>query len=144
MRTIFLNPKKVERKWYLIDAENKILGKVATKAAEILRGKNKPYYTPHQEVGEYVVIINAEKVRLSGTKADKKVYYRHSGYPGGLTTESYSKVIVRKPTFPLEHALKGMLPNGRLGRKLFTNAKIYAGSAHPHAAQQPVVVEIED
>ena len=144
MRTVFVNPKKVERAWYLIDAENKILGKVAAKAADILRGKNKPYYTPHQEVGEYVVIINADKVRLSGTKANKKVYYRHSGYPGGLTTESYSKMIVRKPTFPLEHALKGMLPNGRLGRKLFTNAKIYAGSTHPHAAQQPVVVEIED
>lgn len=144
MRTVFVNPKTVERKWYLIDAEDKILGKVATKAAEILRGKNKPYYTPHQEVGEFVVIINADKVRLSGTKSERKVYYRHSGYPGGLTTESYRKIIARKPTFPLEHALKGMLPNGRLGRKLFTNAKIYAGADHPHGAQQPVAVEIED
>lgn len=144
MKTAFVNPKVVERKWYLIDAKDKILGKVAVKAAEILRGKNKPYYTPHQEVGEYVVIVNADKVRVSGTKADKKVYYRHSGYPGGLTTEGYRKMIGRKPTFPLEHALKGMLPNGRLGRKLFTNAKIYAGAEHPHAAQQPTAVEIED
>lgn len=144
MRTVFVNPKTVERKWYLIDAKDKILGKVATKASEILRGKNKPYYTPHQEVGEYVVIINADKAKLTGTKPQKKVYHRHSGYPGGLTTESYSKIIVRKPTFPMEHALKGMLPNGRLGRKLFTNAKIYAGSEHPHSAQQPAVIEIED
>ena len=144
MRTVFVNPKAVDRKWYLIDAKDKILGKVAVAAAEILRGKNKPYFTPHQEVGGYVVIVNADKVRLSGTKANNKVYHRHSGYPGGMTTEAYSKMIVRKPTFPLEHAIKGMLPNGRLGRKLFTNAKIYAGSEHPHAAQQPTAVEIED
>lgn len=144
MKTVFVNPKAVTRRWYLIDAKDKVLGKVAAKAADILRGKDKPYYTPHQEVGEYLVIINADRVRLTGTKADKKVYYRHSGFPGGLTTEGYRKMIVRKPTFPLEHALKGMLPNGRLGRKLFVNAKIYAGPNHPHAAQQPVTIEIED
>lgn len=144
MRTVFVNPKSVERKWYLIDAKDKILGKVATAAADILRGKNKPYYTPHQEVGEYVVIINADQVRLSGTKASKKVYHRHSGYPGGMTTEAFSKMIVRKPAFPLEHAIKGMLPNGRLGRKLFTNVKVYAGSEHPHSAQQPAPIVIED
>jgi len=143
MRTIFLNPKAVEKKWYLIDANDKVLGRIAAAAADILRGKTKAYFTPHQEVGEFVVIVNADKVRMTGNKAKDKIYYRHSGYPGGMTAETFDKMIVRKPTFPLEHALKGMLPRNRLGRKLFTNAKIYAGPDHPHAAQKPVTVEIE-
>lgn len=142
MKTIFVKPREVTRKWYLIDAEGKILGKVAAKASELVRGKHKPEYTPHQEVGDYVIIINAAKAVLTGRKPSQKEYYRHSGYPGGLKTESYEKVIKRKPVFPIEHAVRGMLPKGRLGRKLFTNVKVYADGRHPHAAQQPEVIEI--
>lgn len=142
MKTIFVKPKEVERKWYLIDAQGKVLGKVAVKAADILRGKHKPYYTPHQEIGEYLIIVNAEKVKVTGGKEDKKIYYRYSGYPGGMTAEKLGKVLVRKPTFPLEAAIKGMLPHGSMGRKLFTNVKVYAGPNHPHAAQKPETIEI--
>ncbi len=142
MKTLFVNPKEITRKWYLIDASDQILGRVAVKAATILRGKHKPYYTPHQEVGEYVIIVNAGKVRVTGQKEEKKVYYRHSGYPGGISAERYDKVLARKPTFPLEQAIRGMLPRGRLGRKLFTNVKVYAGPDHPHAAQQPEKIEL--
>jgi large subunit ribosomal protein L13 len=144
MKTIFVKPASVDRKWYVIDANDKILGKVAAKAANVLRGKVRPFYTPHQEVGDFVIIVNADKVRVTGGKEKKKIYYRHSGYPGGMTSETLGKVIARKPTFPIEHALMGMLPHGSLGRKLFTNAKIYAGPEHPHAAQKPETLEIGD
>jgi large subunit ribosomal protein L13 len=142
MKTIFVKPATIEKKWYLIDAEGKELGRVAVVAARILRGKNKPEYVPHQDMGDYVIIINAAKAALSGNKYQDKKYYRHSNYPGGLTTESYADMVVRKPTFPMEHAVKGMLPKGPLGYKLFTNMKVYAGETHPHAAQQPISVEI--
>jgi len=142
MKTIFVNPKTVERKWYLIDAEGKVLGRVAALAASLARGKHKPCFAPHQEIGDYVIVINSEKARLTGRKRTDKLYYRHSGYPGGLKSESYDKVVVRKPTFPMEHALKGMLPKNRLGRKLFRNVKIYAGPTHPHGAQKPERIEV--
>src|SRR5690554_5181014 len=142
MKTIFVKPATIVKKWYLIDAEGKRLGRVATAAARILRGKNKPEYAPHQDMGDFVIIINAEKAALSGNKYEDKKYYRHSNYPGGLTEETYADVIVRKPTFPMEHAVKGMLPKGALGYKLFTNMKVYADDKHPHAAQQPIQVEI--
>ncbi|MCK9286690.1 MAG: 50S ribosomal protein L13 [Sphaerochaetaceae bacterium] len=142
MKTIFVKPLTVEKKWYLIDAEGKELGRVAVVAARILRGKNKPEYVPHQDLGDYVIIINAAKAALTGNKYEDKKYYRHSNYPGGLTVESYAEMVVRKPTFPMEHAVKGMLPKGALGNKLFTNMKVYAGETHPHAAQQPIKVEI--
>ncbi|MFP4383717.1 MAG: 50S ribosomal protein L13 [Spirochaetia bacterium] len=142
MKTIFVKQKDITRKWYIIDAEDKILGKVAVKAATILRGKHKPEYAPHQEVGDFVIIINAEKARLSGNKRNDKLYHRHSGYMGGLRTENYEWMMERKPTYPMEHAIRGMLPKNRLGRKLFTNMKVYAGSEHPHGAQQPEAVEI--
>ena len=142
MKTIFIKPQSIERKWYLIDAEGKPLGRVAAAAASILKGKNKAEYVPHQEIGDYVIIINAAKAKVTGNKMADKMYYRHSMYPGGLKAESYGKVIARKPTYPMEHAVKGMLPNNRLGRKLMTNVKIYAGAEHPHMAQQPVAVEI--
>ena len=142
MKTIFVKPLTVEKKWYLIDAEGKELGRVAVVAARILRGKNKPEYVPHQDLGDYVIIINAAKAALTGNKYEDKKYYRHSNYPGGLTVESYAEMVVRKPTFPMEHAVKGMLPKGALGNKLFTNMKVYAGEPHPHAAQQPIKVEI--
>ncbi|WP_422481173.1 50S ribosomal protein L13 [Pleomorphochaeta sp. DL1XJH-081] len=142
MKTIFVKPATIEKKWYLIDAEGKELGRVAVAAARILRGKNKPEYVPHQDMGDYVIIINAAKAALSGNKYQDKKYYRHSNYPGGLTTESYADMVVRKPVFPMEHAVKGMLPKGPLGNKLFTNMKVYAGDVHPHTAQQPIQVEI--
>jgi large subunit ribosomal protein L13 len=142
MKTIFVKPASLERKWYLIDAEGKELGRVAVAAARILRGKNKPEYAPHHDMGDFVIIINAEKANLTGKKYEDKIYYRHSNYPGGLKKESYADVIVRKPTFPMERAVKGMLPKGPLGNKLFTKMKVYAGDTHPHAAQQPIQVEI--
>lgn len=142
MKTIFVKPATIEKKWYVIDAEGKELGRVAVAAARILRGKNKPEYVPHQDMGDFVIIINAAKAALTGNKYQDKMYYRHSNYPGGLTAESYADMVVRKPTFPMEHAVKGMLPKGPLGNKLFTNMKVYAGDIHPHAAQQPIQVEI--
>ncbi len=141
MKTIFVKPKDVERKWWLIDAENQVLGRLASRVVLLLRGKHKALYTPHQEVGDWVIIINAEKVAITGNKREGKFYYRHSGYPGGLKSEPLGRLIDRKPTAPLERAIKGMLPKGRLGRKLFTNVKIYAGPKHPHAAQKPEKIE---
>ena len=142
MKTEYVSLKGIDRRWHLIDAEGQILGKVAAKAAELLRGKHKPYYTPHQEIGDYVIVINAEKAVVTGRKREQKTYRRHSGYPSGLSSESYRHVVVRKPVFPMEHAIRGMLPKGRLGRKLFTNVKVYAGDRHPHAAQKPQTVEL--
>lgn len=142
MKTIFVKPHEVERKWYIVDAAGKRLGRVAAKVASILRGKHKPIYTPHQEVGDYVIIINADKVVVTGRKRKDKLYYHHSGQPGGLRVESFEQVMQRKPTYPLEVAIKGMLPKNRLGRKLFKNVKIYAGEAHPHGAQKPEPLQI--
>lgn len=143
MDTIFVNPKDFDRKWYLIDAEGQTLGRVATKVAYLLRGKNKAHYVPHQECGDYVVVINADKVTVTGGKMLKKKYHRHSGYPGGIKSFTLKDMLVRKPEFPLESAIRGMLPKNRLGRKLFKNVKVYAGAQHPHAAQQPVALEIK-
>lgn len=142
MKTIFLNPLKVERKWFVIDAEGKTLGRVAVKVADLLRGKHKPEFVPHQEIGDYVVVINADKIAVTGKKREQKIYYHYSGYPGGLTGESFEKVLDKKPTYPLEQAIRGMLPKNSLGRKLFNNVKIYAGSDHPHAAQKPEPLEL--
>ncbi len=142
MKTIFANPATVERKWYVIDANEKILGRVAAKAASIVRGKNKPVFAPHQEVGDYVIIVNADKIALSGRKRDNKLYHRHTGYVGGLKTETFKSLAERKPTAPLERAIKGMLPKGPLGRKLFLNVKIYAGGEHPHVAQNPIAIDL--
>jgi len=124
MKTIIVKPQLMQKKWYLIDAEGKELGRVAVAAANILRGKNKPEYLPNEDMGDFVIIINAAKAAMSGNKAADKMYYRVSGYAGGLKEESYEQLIVRKPTFPMEHAIKGMLPHGPLGRKLFTNLKV--------------------
>lgn len=142
MDTIFVNPKDFDRKWYLVDAEGKNLGRVAAEVAFVLRGKNKAHYTPHQECGDYVVIVNAEKISVTGGKMLKKKYHRHSGYPGGIKTFTLKEMLARKPVFPVERAVRGMLPKNRLGRKLFKNLKVYAGSEHPHAAQQPIALEI--
>jgi large subunit ribosomal protein L13 len=141
MKTVFTKLASVERKWYVIDAEGKVLGRVAAKVAAIVRGKNKAIFVPHQEIGDFVVVINADKVVVTGRKAQQKMYYRHSGYVGGLKTSSFEKLMDRHPTQPLENAIKGMLPKCPLGRKIAKNIKIYAGTAHPHAAQNPVAIE---
>ncbi len=142
MNTIFVKPRDVERKWYVIDADGKSLGRVAAKVAYVLRGKNKPIYTPHQEIGDYVIILNAAKVAVTGRKRQQKMYYHHSGYLGGMKVTSFEKMIEKKPTFPLERAIQGMLPHNRLGRKLFKNVKVYAGESHPHVAQKPEVMDL--
>lgn len=142
MKTIFVKSRDMQRKWWVVDAEGQILGRLAAKVVILLRGKHKAFYTPHMEVGDWVIVVNAEKVAVTGRKRDDKIYYRHSGYPGGLKAQNFSRALAKKPTFPLEHAIKGMLPKGRLGRKLFNHVKIYAGSNHPHAAQKPETMEI--
>lgn len=142
MKTIFVNEKDAVRKWYVIDAAGKPLGRIAAKAAAMLRGKNKITYTPNQEMGDYIVIVNAEKVAVSGSKAANKMYYHHTGYVGGLKSYTFEKKIERHPDAPLMLAIKGMLPKGPLGRKLLKNVKVYAGTAHPHAAQNPIPLEV--
>ena len=142
MKTVFVKPCAVERKWFLIDAEGKVLGRVAAKAASIVRGKEKAVFAPHQEVGDYVVVINAGKIVVTGNKAQDKLYYHHSGYPGGLKTVNYEKLAEKHPESPLELAVKGMLPKGPLGRKLAKNVKVYPGSEHPHAAQNLQKIDI--
>jgi large subunit ribosomal protein L13 len=142
VKTISPGTKEIQRKWYIVDAEGQRLGRLAVRVASILRGKHKPAFTANIVAGDSVVVVNAEKVIVTGRKRTDKLYQRHSGYPGGLKTESFDKAIARKPTFPVEHAIRGMLPKGRLGRRLFTNAKIYAGPEHPHAAQKPEKLEI--
>ncbi len=141
--TQYAKPGEVERKWLLIDAEGLTLGRLATKAARILRGKDKPQYTPHVDTGDFLVIVNADKVVLSGNKADKKSYWRYSGYLGGLKTESYRDAMAKKPEWVVEHAIKGMLPHNTLGRKQGMKLKVYAGPEHPHAAQNPVKIDLE-
>jgi large subunit ribosomal protein L13 len=130
-------PAQVERKWHLIDAEGQTLGRLATEIARLLRGKNKPQYTPHVDTGDFVVVVNAEKVAVTGKKAQQKVYYRHTGRPGSLRETSYEVMLERKPTEILRKAVKGMMPRTRLGRQQFRKLKIYAGPEHPHEAQNP-------
>jgi large subunit ribosomal protein L13 len=142
MKTVFVKPAAVERKWFVINADGKILGRVAAKAASIVRGKEKAVYAPHQEVGDFVVVVNAEKIAVTGRKAQQKLYHRHSGYVGGLKTVNFEKLIARHPSAPLENAIKGMLPKGPLGRKLLKNVKVYAGAEHPHGAQNPQAIEL--
>ncbi len=137
MKTIFAKTQDVDRTWYVIDAEGEVLGRVATRVASILQGKHKPIYSPHQELGDYVVVINAAKIDVTGRKRSDKLYYRHTGYPGGIRVENFESRIRRRPEFPLENAIRGMLPKNRLGRKLFKNVKVYPGAQHPHAAQKP-------
>jgi large subunit ribosomal protein L13 len=144
MKTYYAKPREVEREWVLIDATDQILGRVAAKAAHILRGKHKPQYTPHVDTGDFVVIINAEKIALSGNKAASKEYYRHSGYPGGLKVTSYEEAMAKHPKRIIEHAVKGMLPKNTLGRAMGKKLKVYAGSEHPHMAQKPKEIKMED
>ena len=134
-------PAEIERKWYIIDAADRPLGRTASEAARLLRGKHKPIFTPNEDTGDFVIIINAEKALLTGNKLDQKYYYHHSGYPGGLTEIKYKDLMAKKPVFAVEKAIKGMLPHNRLGRATAKKLKVYAGSEHPHAAQKPEVWE---
>ncbi len=142
MKTFMLRKEDVEHKWYVIDAEGKNLGKVAALAASVLRGKNKPTYTPHVACGDNVIIINAEKVTLTGNKLDKKMYYNHSGYPGGLRERTARTMIEKYPVEMVERAVKGMLPKNRLGRQIYRQLFVYAGSEHKHQAQKPERLEV--
>jgi large subunit ribosomal protein L13 len=133
------SPKQddIERTWYLVDAEGKVLGRLASQLARILRGKTKPIYAPHVDTGDFVVVVNAGKIRLTGRKTETKVYFRHTGYPGGLKETAVKALLAKKPERVLKHAVKGMLPKNALGRKMFKKLKVYAGPEHPHVAQQP-------
>ncbi len=142
MKSYVARPSSVERKWHLIDAEGQTLGRLATEIARLLRGKNKPQYTPHIDTGDFVVVVNAEKVAVTGKKAEQKVYRRHTGYPGGLRETSYEEMLKRKPTEILRRAVRGMMPKTRLGRQQFRKLKIYAGPEHPHEAQRPEPYEV--
>lgn len=142
MSTYSAKPESVKRDWFVVDAAGKTLGRLATEVATRLRGKHKPVYTPHVDTGDYVVIINAEKVAVTGKKASDKMYYHHTGFPGGIKEASFEKLIERKPEKVIELAVKGMLPRNPLGRAMYRKLKVYAGSEHPHAAQQPQPLEI--
>ena len=141
MSTYMAKPSEVQRSWYVIDAEGRPLGRVATEAARLLRGKHKPIFTPHIDTGDHVIIINAAKVVLTGHKLDQKIYYHHSGYPGGLKRTIYRRLMEKRPTFVMEKAVRGMLPKNRLGRAMFKKLKVYQGSEHPHASQKPEIGE---
>ena len=143
MKSYMARPLEVERKWYVVDAEGKHLGRLATEIVRVLRGKNKPQYTPHVDVGDFVVVVNADKVAVTGRKAQQRVYRRHSGYPGGMKETSYEQMLARKPTEVLRKAVYGMMPKTRLARKQFKKLKIYAGPEHPHSAQDPQTLEVK-
>jgi large subunit ribosomal protein L13 len=141
MKTYSAKPGEVTREWYLVDAEGKTLGRLATQIADTLRGKRKPQYTPHVDTGDFVIVVNAEKIQVTGNKLDQKRYYRHSGYPGGLRSRTLREQLDRRPTEVLRVAVKGMLPKNRLARQQITKLKIYAGPEHPHEAQNPKPLE---
>ena len=141
--TVMAKSETVDRKWYIVDATNIPLGRVASQVAAILRGKNKTIYTPHVDTGDYVIVINSDKMVLTGNKLNDKKYFHHSGYPGGIKEESYKDLMEKKSDFALERAIKGMLPKNSLGKKMFGKLKVYKGSEHPHQAQQPIELKIK-
>ncbi len=143
-KTISANAKTVNKEWLVIDAEGEVLGRLASQVAKILRGKHKPSFTPHVDCGDYVIVVNADKVRLTGKKMTDKVYVRHTGYPGGQRFANPAATLKRKPEFLLQHAVKGMLPKTRLGDALLRNLKIYAGAEHPHTAQNPRTIKLNE
>jgi large subunit ribosomal protein L13 len=142
VKTFSAKPHEVNHDWIVIDAADKVLGRLATEIARRLRGKHKPIYTPHVDTGDYIVIVNVDKLRITGNKLENKIYYRHSGYPGGIYETSFAKMQARFPGRPLEKAVKGMLPKGPLGYAMLKKLKIYAGATHPHTAQQPIQLDI--
>ncbi|WP_296003494.1 50S ribosomal protein L13 [uncultured Alistipes sp.] len=143
-KTISANAATTTKEWYVIDATDEVLGRLASQVAKILRGKNKPSYTPHADCGDYVIVINADKVKLTGKKMDEKEYVRYTGYPGGQRFATPADFLKRKPAFVIEHAVKGMLPKTRLGEAIIKNLKVYAGAEHPHAAQSPKAIKLNE
>ena len=143
MKTFVATPANRQRDWYVVDAEGKTLGRLATQIANTLRGKRKPEYTPHCDTGDFVVVVNAAKIRVTGNKLNDKLYYRHSGYPGGLRSRTLSEMLERRPEEVIRLAVKGMLPRNRLARQQLTKLKVYAGPEHPHEAQKPTQLEVE-
>lgn len=141
MKTLSLRKEEVKHNWYVVDASNKILGRLATKIADRIRGKDKPTFTPHIDGGDYVVVINADKIIVTGNKLENKKYYRHSLYPGGLKTKVFKDIMVKNPEFIIEKAVKGMLPKNKLGKKIFKKLKVYRGESHPHESQDPKIWE---
>ena len=137
MKTYMANPDKIERKWYVVDAEGQTLGRLASEVAKVLRGKNKPIYTPHIDTGDYVIVVNADKIKVTGKKLDQKIYYRHSDYVGGMKETTLREMMDKKPERVIELAVKGMLPKGPLGRSMYTKLFVYAGPEHKHEAQKP-------
>ena len=144
MKSYMASPSTIERKWYVVDATGHTLGRLASEVANVLRGKNKPIYTPHMDTGDYVIIINADKIKVTGKKLDQKIYYHHSDYVGGMKETKLKDMLVKKPEYVVEHAVKGKLPKGPLGRQMYKKLHVYAGSEHPHAAQQPEVLELKE
>ena len=142
MKTYSVKANEIKREWYLINAEGKTLGRLASEIAKILKGKHKPIYSPHLDCGDYVIVINAEKIHVTGRKLDQKIYYRHSGYPGGLKSITLREQLAKHPERVIKAAVKGMLPKNRLGRKMLKKLKVYAGDSHPHQAQKPKVLEL--
>ena len=142
MKTEYIKAKDINKKWYLIDADNQILGRLSSKIAQILRGKNKVNFTHHMDMGDFVVIVNADKIKLTGNKDENKTYFRHSGYPGGAKESSLKLIRDTKPEFILYNSIKGMLPHNKLGNKILKNLKIYSGESHPHKAQNPKKIEV--
>jgi len=142
MKTFSAKPETVKRDWYVVDADGKTLGRLATEIARRLRGKHKPVYTPHVDTGDYIVVINAEKVAVTGRKTSDKMYYHHTGFPGGIKEISFEKLIAKKPEMVIEKAVKGMLPKNPLGRAMYRKLKVYAGPEHQHTAQQPQVLDV--
>ena len=137
MQTYMANPDKIERKWYVVDAEGCTLGRLASGVASVLRGKNKPQFTPHVDTGDYVIVVNADKIKVTGKKMDQKIYYNHSDYVGGMKETTLKEMMAKHPERVIEHAVKGMLPKGPLGREMYTKLFVYAGPDHKHAAQKP-------
>ena len=142
MKSYIAKPADIERKWYVVDADGKTLGRLATEVAAVLRGKHKPTFTPHMDCGDYVIVVNAEKVEVTGKKRKEKIYKRHTGYPGGLRETTFEKLQAKKPEEIIRHAIKGMMPNGKLGRQMYKKLKVYAGPEHNHQAQKPEVLEV--
>jgi large subunit ribosomal protein L13 len=142
VKTYTARAEDIEREWFLVNAEGKTLGRLAAEIAKVLRGKHKPIYTPHLDCGDYVIVVNAEKVRVTGRKLDQKMYYRHTGYPGGIKSISLRNQLQKHPDRVLQAAVRGMLPKNRLGRRMLKKLKVYAGDSHPHQAQQPKVLEL--
>lgn len=144
MKSYMANPSTIERKWFIVDATGHTLGRLASEVANVLRGKNKPIFTPHVDTGDYVIIINAEKIKVTGKKLDQKIYYNHSDYVGGMKETTLKDMLAKKPTYVVEHAVKGMLPKGPLGRQMMSKLHVYAGENHGHEAQKPEVLEIKE